>query len=257
MSSDNKVIVRVEVVIEEAGESARVTSIERSGQAALSHGGLIPLVISNPSPGSNVPVTVNGCIACNGQSPFKNSAYATTVYAKVYPNPNANPPATPPADALSGTPGATGSWSFNTVPLASTQGNSPNSTLAVWYLFADGTYQMEKVVFHGYMLGPFECGNLPPFGASATLHATFTGALAKWGTVCLTWNGVTWAGESTGGGCLLVLACHGEVFQLMSAGPDTSFLAAKPVQSRRPFTWSADGKALGKLAGPFAVTIVE
>jgi hypothetical protein len=133
----------------------------------------------------------------------------------------------------------------------------------VWYDFGDGSYpQSDYTPFHTYQpssSGGAGGGVLALAAAGpALLYATFTGALAKLGTVILTWNGVSWVGESpAGGGCVLSLLGQGGAFQLMAAGPGAAFIVAGQPTVPPQFHWAAQGKALGALSGPFGVTITE
>jgi len=153
MSGENKVTVRVEVVIEGAGDAARVTTVERPTFAPHAGGLVKPLLIITPTPSSNVPVYIIGgknCIEATGTSPVVMGSYALKVWAMAYPSPYVDPRqsglSSPPYGAVSDTPTGSGGWSFtrakgNAVPGAGLGGPSgaPNSTLVVWYDFGGST----------------------------------------------------------------------------------------------------------------------
>jgi len=275
-----KVIVRVEVVIEGLGIPAKVTTsetaqpmaVEPPRQPLTERDSIKPLAIDPLS--ANVPVACviggQNCMEASGTSLLLGGTYAQVVKAMAYPTPNYPVPATPPAGAATDTPAGNQNWSFtcakgNAVPGGKFDNilNGPvNSTLVVWYFFSGSgsTEPPDSCNFHGYQGGSGSASELAiARGACgpAVLHATFTGALSSLGTVTLTWNGVSWAGLSSGGDAVLSFLGHCGAFQLMSAGPGTAFIVASHPLAHQPFSWTAVGMAHGALAGPFGVTIVE
>jgi hypothetical protein len=284
--NESRVTVRVEVVVEGAGEAPRVTTIAvpSPGQSVRPR---LPLEIHRPVPSSlgvpaNTPVFAFGgksCIDANGTAWTVFGSFPGKVWAKVYPDPNLNPNqsgfAVPPGDAVCDTPLGDGSWSFtqakgNPVPGAVCDGISggPNNcTLVVWYDFGSGIpCSIESTPFHGYCPGGSGAsGSVSGMSGAglgahlpATLHATFTGALAALGTVSLAWNGATWLGLSgASGGALLAFLGNGSTYTMLSAGPGALFAVSGTPCSLAPFTWSAFGKALGSSSGAFDVTITE
>jgi hypothetical protein len=276
--SGGKVIVRVEVVVEGVSAAAKATTSEavlpiavEPPRQSLTDSGLMKPQLIPPFP-ANVPVFIisgQNCIEASGTSPLKGGAYAQVVKAIAYPMPDVTPPSTPPAGAVVDTPAGNQNWSFtraknNPVPGATYDNilNGPNnSSLAVWYFYGGSTSpQSDSCSFHGYIGGSGSaCESAIARGAAgpAVLHAAFTGALASLGTVTLSWNGVSWAGLSTGGDAVLSFLGHSGAFQLMSAGPRTAFIVAAHPIAHQPFSWTAVGMAQGQLAGPFVVTIVE
>lgn len=280
-SGQDKVTVRVEVVIE-AGQASSVEAHSLAGPIHRSDDITAPQPCPRDTPivlqmgGKNYIEAWGGSPTINGKLPWKVWALAypmTGVSTAMHPKPDTG--------AISTTPTATGQWSFlkadnKAVPNANcdktpcSSGGSNNSTLLIWWDYgtpsAPSYANVESRPFHGYCPGSGVAGRGATAGAVAvgshhlatTLRATFTGALAKLGTVGLTWNGVSWAGESSvGGGSVLSFLCHDETFQLMAAGPGAAFIVAGLPKTCQPFYWTAEGKAHGALNGPFGVTIVE
>lgn len=266
MSAENKVTVRVEVVIEGAGESARVTTTGQRSREDRTAGYKQQYKIDYPLPNANASVTVVGgknCISAGGSSPVMGSSYAHTVWAIAYPTAGAGVPDQPPAGAVSDAPGGDGSWSFNVakgnaVPGAATNGGMGvnNSTLAVWYEFNGAYPQVSSLSFHGYLPG-LENGLASHAPRIEVLHASFRDSLEKLGAISLRWNGAGWVGRSEDGGCILSLQSQGSVYQLMAIGPATSFIVAGSPKKLQPFYWSDEGRAVGPLSGSFAFLITE
>jgi len=280
-SGQDRVTVRVEVVV----EGGRTSSIQtQSGEERLLPFGNI--TFPQPCPPSDTPIVRQSSgvnyIEAWGDSPTISGKLPRKVWALAYSVTGVSTsmhPA-PETGAVSTTPTANGHWSFlqadnNPVPGAACEGTPcssvgrNNSTLLVWWDYGTPSSPNYAVVestgFHGYCPGSSGAGMatagavaVGSFHLPTTLHAAFTGALAKLGTVALTWNGVSWVGESSaGGGCVLSLLGHGSAFQLLAAGPGTAFIVAGLPKSCQRFHWSAEGAAWGTLAGPFAVTVLE
>ena len=287
---EDKVTVRVEVVVEggrASVEAGKPTSVET--KAIESHH--LPLSsITHPSPcPTDTPIVrqTDGVkyIEAWGDAQSMNGKYPWKVWALAYPMTGVTTAMHPTPDMANGAVSTgcsaiNGHWAFllvnnNPVPGANcdgtpcASGGSNNSTFLVWYDYgtpSSPNYSASATPFHGYCPGSGKSDLASMSGAVAvgsfhlatTLHATFTGALAKLGTVALTWNGVSWAGESSaGGGSILSLLCHDGTFQLMSAGPGTAFIVAGQPRSCQRFFWAAEGTAQGALAGRFGVTLTE
>jgi hypothetical protein len=282
-SSDNKVVVRVEV---EVGGACVVKPVFQK---------LFATDYPEPWP-KDTPVINSGgqrFIPAHGNrsmgSPPKP---AVIVRAKVYADPNLNPNDAqykePPADAPHDVPAPNGTWSFsatknNLLPAPTCdadqgslgQGDN-NSTLLVWYAFLGlDHWVIEDTKFHAYCppgsgtsgasgtSGTPSGSGLIGFGSQAVpavLHATFLGSLAPLTTVPLAWNGLCWVGMSPAlGGVLLAFNSAGMTCTLLSPGPGIAFMVAGAPASFTPFVWSGAGAATGAGAGagPFNVTVTE
>jgi hypothetical protein len=111
MSNENKVTVRVEVVVETAGQPSKMTAE------------LFPPFrgITSPTPSpANTTVYLTGSqysIAASGGSPVVMGSYAKVVKAMAYPRPDATPQqsglGSPPSTAVTGTLLDGGRWSFS------------------------------------------------------------------------------------------------------------------------------------------------
>jgi hypothetical protein len=279
--SQNKVTVRVEVVVEGGGVPTVVTS-------PSAH--LLPpydfISFPQSAPTSTPIIRQSGgmnYIEAGGTSPRSNSNYPNKVWALAYSNPNVTTAGHQTPDIAGGavntTPDpSTGYWSFlqsnnNAVPGAFCAGSpcppdgDDNSSLLIWWEYDSSsgvTYSSESRPFYGYCPGSGSgSASVPATVAlgsrhvATTLHASFTGALTRLGTVILTWNGVSWAGLSSGCEAVLSFLGQGGAFQLLSAGPGTSFIVAAQTRPGPRFSWTAQGMAQGALAGHFGVTIVE
>ncbi|MGH7174477.1 MAG: hypothetical protein ACRELG_29780 [Gemmataceae bacterium] len=284
--SQNKVTVRVEVVVEGGGASTVMMS---PPARQLSHYDFIS--IPQPAPTSTPIVSQSAgvnYIEATGTSPLSSDGSPPNkVWALAYPNPNVTTTGHKTPDFAGGAVSMkpdpdTWYWHFlqsddnNVVPGAFCAGSpcppdgDDNSTLLVWWEYdtpSGPTYTPGVRHFYGYCPGSSSgsgAATMPAtvaFGSrrlATTLHATFTRALAKLGTVTLAWNGVSWAGDSSvGGGCVLSLLSRDETLQLMSAGPGATFILAAPSGPGQPFSWTAEGSAHGALSGGFGVIIVE
>jgi hypothetical protein len=267
---ETKVTVRVEVVVEGQGGEPRVTTFTTPAQPHPRRG-IIPLVIVHPAGGDRIPVFPFGgrqCIEANGTAPTLMGSYPGRAWAMVFPDPHLDPLhqsgfSSPPSGAASDVPDPVdGKWSFtqakgNPVPgaVCNGSGSGNNNTLVVWYDFGSGApCSIDFSHFCGYCVSGGSTNPAPP----ATLHATFTGALATLGTVALSWNGVSWLGVSGAcGGSLLAFLSNGSSYTLLSAGPGVLFTAANTPDSADPFSWSASATAMGSCAGAFDVIITE
>lgn len=273
-SRQDRLTVRVEVVVE-GGRSTTIATPFAEGRAWYGHFITYPYSYS-----SNTPVVCQRSgvyyIEAWGESPSDHPLPAK-VWAYAYQPAGVSTTAHPDPDpkAVWTKPTSTGHWSFhlsdnNPVPGAanpeSASGGSNNSTLLVWWDDGNMIYNRDNRDFYSYNPGsipecPTTMGCTYAVGSPhvpATLHATFTGALAKLGNVRLNWNGVSWVGESPlGGGCVLSLLGHGGAFQLMAAGPGAAFIVGGQPKVPPRFHWVAEGKAMGALSGPFGVTITE
>jgi hypothetical protein len=268
---ETRVTVRVEVVVEGHGEAPSVTTVSAPATTTRK-GGVRPLEIIHPSGSGPVPVFAFGgnlCIEADGTAPTLEGSYPGKVYAKVYPDPNldckSSGLAVPPSDAVSDVPNQTdGTWSFtqakgNPVPGATcANSGANNNTLVVWYFYGSGIpCSIECKPFQGVCVSGGARAGWPP-SPPATLHATFTGALAALGTVALTSNGPSWFGVSSAcGGAFLAFLGAGEAYSLLSAGPGVAFAVGNSANSCDPFEWSGSGTAMGSCAGVFNVTITE
>lgn len=281
-SGPDKVSVRVEVVVEGGKATSVETQTQDKAVLALSY-----ITFPQPCPPKDTWIVQqsNGTnyIQAWGGSPTINNKLPSKVWALAYSMPGVSTLTHPTPDngAISVTPTENGQWSFmqtenNPVPGANCDGNAcgsggaNNSTLIVWWDYgtpgSPNYAHVESTPFHGYCpgsgMGAFASKpttvSVGSYHLATALHATFTGVLAKLGTVLLSWNGVSWAGESSaGGGLVLSLQCHDSIFQLMAAGPGTIFIVAGKPKLCPRFSWSAEGVARGALAGHFTVTIVE
>ncbi|HWG45493.1 MAG TPA: hypothetical protein VN688_22205 [Gemmataceae bacterium] len=279
-SSDRKVTVRVEVVIEGGGEAPKVTTFGPSTTPLMVGSFVKPYQIIYPKPSmTDTTVYVLGgqnYIEANGISPAMGGSYAQKVWAKAYPRPDASPDQSglgmPPMDAVSDTPAGDGSWSFtrakNNPVSACAADNKPggpdNSTLIVWYQFGGSYPNVEYTPFHGYLAVSGGSGSgagsglLVRAAGLTVLHASFTDALASLGTVALTWNGASWVGgSSAAGGCTLSLVLIEDSCYLISNGPGTVFVVRGVPGSSGLSPCSATGVANGVCAGSFGVTITE
>jgi hypothetical protein len=273
-SSDNKVIVRVEV--------------EVNGVAVEPKGFVKPLEILTPQPGPNddTPVFWNGTSYsisfATGNSPVIASAFATKIQAFAYPSTSLNlldpKYGTPDAKAVTAILSA-GSWvcsqsNGNAVPGGAGDhipNGYNNSTLLVWYTFTGMSNPLlEAICYHGLIMGSGSgapsgsTGPIPvhsPIGArpkSTVLVARFTGGLSPLREVRLVWNGVSWVGSThAGGGTVLTLMHFDSVYQLQASGPGVAFVVAGRPRSTDPFHWSISGTAIGAHAGDFKVDITE
>jgi hypothetical protein len=201
------------------------------------------------------------------------------VRALVYPKihyPIGDPEDTPPADAVDGTPssgGAIWTWSHGSNPVPGADHTADVSgaenVLAIWRR-NDSTWTFDgPVAFKGQTGTGCPCSGsgsgTGPSGPglvvgskTAVLHASFTGILKALGTVALKPDGGRWTGVSSQlGGVFLVFFADGKTWGLMSSGPGTTFCVAGPAKSVAPLVWSAEGKASGKGAGAFEVTVTE
>jgi hypothetical protein len=267
-SGDNKVTVRVEVVVEGAGPVPVLTTVERPCDRKRPYDIITPQ--THPSDTTVTPRGSLNYVSASGHSALVSGNYAKIVWAMAYPDPTVQSAQhlAPPDGAPHDTPSTDdGSWSFtqakgNLVPGAKADNivqGADNSTLLVWYDF-DGTgtsYQMDRTIFHGYLATKgTSLSSCRP--RATTLHATFTGALAGLGTVPLHWNGASWVGVSSHcGGSVLSFLWGEPVCHFVSSGPGTTFVLAEAPGAHPHFTWSAAGTAFGSLAGPFRVTLTE
>jgi hypothetical protein len=288
-SSDSKVTVRVEVIVDGVREKSEG---HEPGPRVK------PFQITSPTPGTDTPVrqAAGGInfISAKGQKLSPSNKPARVVWARVYPAPNQPQGQRPDCGAISfcPDPAGDGSWFFdaahgNELPGATcdavpaAMGGRDNNTLQVWYDYDDSTpYDRDATNFHGFCPGPGGGGSGSGSGLSgstsglsgsdsglvrstsrllpATLLATFAGALAPLGSVPLLWNGAGWVGTiPQGGGAILSLLDFNPNFALLSVGPGVAFSVGGAPDSVAPFHWSAQGAALGPYPGPFTVTVTE
>jgi hypothetical protein len=271
-----KMSVRIDIEFAGAGSAPKIIKLS-DGLPTITPS---PDIITDPGPSLMMQSTdytvtvVSGVnyISANGKSPVVGGQYANLAMAMAYPNPNLNPAqyqyANPPSGAVSDTPLGDGTWSFtatkyNLVPGSgadSIVGGANNSTLIVWYSYGGSPPQFtcqDSTPYHGYLpagLAQRRMVRGPSAGTPATLFATFSGALAAFGSLALNRNGECWFATPPGaGGSILSFQPVGSEYALLLSGPGLTFAVAGQTTSNAPFNWS--GK--GNLPGSFGVTVTE
>ena len=270
-----KVTVRVDVVVEGGTAQPVVRTIEThpnpAGKPRLTFLRVDIPSASTLSPETDYPLySASGgyLLEASGECLTNGGSFPGLVFAKAYPDPNLDPNNAaydaPPSDAAVTCPLGNGNWSFsrsqgNSIPGAvpdNVPSGANNNTLIVWFDFGNTNpkYSKESTPFHGILSTNTLLGCAT---GGATRYATFSGALARFGTVALSWNGVNWFGTPPGmkGSALsLVKTCTDYI--LVLAGPEIGFTATGQASSNSPFVWCGSGVATPQ-GQAFSVTITE
>jgi hypothetical protein len=263
---DGTVTVRVEVIVGGKPAPVRIMAGRRQQQLDLP---FVQIVRPTSYPPYATPVRQAGgvnYISAGGQS-----SGISEVRGKVYDisiNPAQSQYASPPTTGyIEGTYYLEGSWSFipannNDLPVVNCDNGRQNNNILIVWGNCGSYWTNDFTEFYAGCSGSSSpgIGGVPVVALQlpvSTLRASFTGALAKLGTVCLEWNGAAWVGKSENGAAAVTFLCFEPDCHLMSSGPATAFAVSGPPDSLKPFHWSAVGMALGEFSGRFKITITE